>query len=357
MTALLQRLGDRAPEFEFRQLVRLLHLAARDAGRGAPALGAVDLADEVARFQGNVSFQFAASDVQAAEPPSGPEAGRRPWRVAVNFMGLANPGVQGSLPSWYANLIVEEQRAANKLAPERRRQPLRDFVDLFNHRFLSLWFRAWLKHNLPVQLELDRRGPVRRALLSLVGLGTAGLQEQLRIDPNVLLGNAAVFTRRPATAAGLRAVLEGHFGVAVAVEPFVVSSQPLDRAEQLALDGRRQLGLDTLLGESAQLTQGKFRLRLGPLGWDRFADFLPGSAGMGELQQVVRTLVGMEFDYDVRLVLAEHDVPTLGLGDEFADRARLGWSTWLGTRLHGGDVADTLCPASDLELSPQSALA
>lgn len=330
---------DRATSFDAFQAIRLLHRLAPQR----PVVGrSLDPREEPLRFASNVTFEFSASDLQRIDEPRQP--GGVP-RVLVNYLGLATPASKGSLPVWYSRLLLDAERDGNRA--------MRDFLDLFNHRLLSLFFRARLKHEFAVQYELERGGAVRRVLGALVGLGTRGVTERLRLDPRALLRHVAVFVRKPASAAGIVLVLQAWFGVPFEIDPFVLQLVPLETGEQTRLDGSRALGRDVVLGRGVLSTQGCFRLRVGPLDHETFREFLPGGARLPDLQELVRTMVGAEFDYDLRLVLREDAVPRLRLGGDPASAGRLGWSSWLGVRLQGGDAADTLVPASHLEGSPR----
>lgn len=322
-----------AAEYEPYQAIRILH---REAGE-VPVVGFTERPEsDPIRFTSAVSFGFPTSDIGSV---TADEHGRP--RVEVHWLGVVSPTSKGALPAWYAMLLLEAERNGNR--------GMRAFFDLFNHRLASLQFRAWLKHNLPIRHELERRGVVQRLLLSLLGLGTDSLPARLRLDPRAILRHPAAFLRRPATPAALVLVLQSYFGMPVAVDSFVSRMLPLDPDQQLRLDGTRGLGVDTVLGQSVRTAQGSFRLRVGPIGYAAFLDFLPGGRRLAELQQLVRFLVGAEYDYDVQLELREAQVPKLRLGGSVGGQCRLGWSGWLGERLQGGNARDTLVPAASLE--------
>ena len=93
--------------------------------------------------------------------------------MTVSFFGVATPASYGSLPTRYAELILERPRSKNRA--------LRDFLDLFNHRLVSLFYRAWEKHRFPVRVRAVGPAPAlfERALFALMGLGTDGLRGRL----------------------------------------------------------------------------------------------------------------------------------------------------------------------------------
>src|SRR5262249_12578067 len=130
-------------EFSFFQAVRLLTRLHPD--RSPVGLDAMP-SSEIARFRAHLSMDFPASQIQSmlrAEPQSNPAT------MTVTFMGLTGP--LGVLPWHYTELLIKLETEKNP--------GLKDFFDLFNHRWISLFYRAWEKHRFFVPYE--RKGVVR----------------------------------------------------------------------------------------------------------------------------------------------------------------------------------------------------
>ena len=148
---------EREPfSFEFFQAVRLLQQLRPERGR-VGRYGNPD--DEAVHFGATPATAFPASEIQALEPD-----GEGPSRLVVNFMGLTGP--QGVLPLEYSELLADRVR--------QRDHSLRDFLDLFNHRIISLFFRAWERthaHGGDMVAGEDR---LHDHLLVLAGMGTPG---------------------------------------------------------------------------------------------------------------------------------------------------------------------------------------
>jgi type VI secretion system protein ImpH len=97
-------------------------------------------------------------------------------------------------------------------------------------------------------------------------------------------------------------------------------------------------------GEQIWDVNSKFRLRLGPLRYKEFVDFLPDPTPVPDrkavflLSQLTRLYVGPEFDFEVQLVLHKFEVPDCVIQevDEGQLGIRLGWNTWLA----GDDMPD-----------------
>ena len=145
--------------------------------------------------------------------------------------------------------------------------------------------------------------------------------------------------RQTRNAEGLRAILRHFFRVPVEIEQFVGHWMALGVPERTRLgrDGA-VLGVAAVVGSRVWDRQHKFRLRLGPLTFADYEDFLPGGIRLRKLVDWVRLYVNFEFDWDVRLLLQKEEVPPMRLGQG----RRLGWTTWLGRRPEDRD-ADDLC--------------
>ena len=183
--------------FDFFQAVRLLErfLPERTSvGRFAHP------ETEVAHFSVQPSLAFPASQIQAMDCPE-----NQPVQMTVNFMGLTGP--QGVLPNPYTSLIIERLRASDS-SP-------RDFLDIFNHRIISLFYRAWRKYRFDVAYEQGERDLFSRHLLSLLGLGSEGLRDRQTVSDDTLIYYAGLLAQRPRSAQALQQILADYFDVPV----------------------------------------------------------------------------------------------------------------------------------------------
>ncbi len=319
--------------FEFFQAVRLLermYPARRPVGRhDTPA-------DEIVRFRSHVSMAFPASEIfeVTAGQAEGP-VGEQP-AMSVTFMGLA--GALGVLPTYYTHLLSD---------PGLRHQtaPLRAFLDIFNHRFISLFYRAWEKYRFVVAYE---RGEDRfsQNLYCLIGMGTRGLQKRLGISDQILLYYAGLLSKRPRAAVALEGLLQDYFDVPVEVEQFTGEwflMNP-DALSSLGPEGQNnQLGVNAVLWERVWDPPARFRIRLGPLTYRQFQDFLPTSDAYRHAVEMTRFFVGEEFGFEVQPILKAEEVPMCALGAD--PSARLGWSMWLKTEPFEADTSQPVFEA------------
>ena len=274
---------------------------------------------EAVRFTSKVNLAFPASDVAAVRRR--PEA--RAVDVAVHFLGLA--GAFGPMPAPYTELLLERLW--------HRDAALRDFLDIFNHRLVSLMYQARKRHRVALDFTAPPQTPVARYLFALIGLGTPGLQQRLQAPDRTWLSYAGLVAQQPRAMAGLERLLTDYFRVPIKGRPFRGRWYPLaaDQITAIGMFGRNQrLGQGVVLGRRVWDQQGAFDLYVGPLTWDEFQDFLPIGGAYRSLCALTRFYAGPELGFDIRLTLHAAEVPASRLSA--ASGPRLGWTSWLKTR-------------------------
>jgi len=319
--------------FEFFQAVRLLE---RLTPERAPVGHFGDPSREVVRFAANPSMSFPASQIQALEMGDG-----RPPRMTVNFFGLTGPSA--CLPLVYTELLLKRIREGDTA--------LQEFLDIFNHRLLSLFCRAWEKYRFPISYERGGEDRFTSHLLELIGLGTEGLRDRQQVHDESLLFYAGLFTEHARSAVSLEQILADYFGVEVAIEQFVGGWYQVDTESRCNLGARaslsEQLGSGALVGDAVYDRQSRVRIRLGPLGFAQYTGFLPEGNARPELDAIVRFFTGGEIDVEIQLVLRRAEVPRCLLGGEGQEadaQPRLGWSTWMKSAPFSRDPDETTLP-------------
>jgi type VI secretion system protein ImpH len=336
---ILEQLRAAPYTFEFFQAVSLLERLLPDQ---ALVGGFNDPRDEIVRFTTPTTVAFPASEIQTIDEP---RDGIGPPRMTVNFMGLTGP--QGLLPLAYSLYLAERRRARDHAA--------KDFLGIFEHRMLSLFYRAWERSHAAVAHGRGERDWLTRHLLNLVGLGTEGLQRQLAIPDEALLFYVGLLGVPTRPAAALEQLLADYFGVTAEVEQFVGAWYPLERATQCELDDdgpSTQLGLGAVAGDELWDLQSRVRVRLGPLTREQYDRFLPGGTAYEPLRALTRFFGNDQLDFEIQLVLARDEVPPCRLGGDDQAPVALGWSTWIRTMPFARDADETTFTLSDVRASP-----
>jgi type VI secretion system protein ImpH len=256
--------------------------------------------------------------------------------MVVNFIGLTGP--QGVLPLVYTQLVRDRIRD--------RDLAMRDFFDLFNHRVISLFYRAWEKYRFAIAYEKGRDNLLSRYLLDLVGLGTRGLQDRQAVADESFIFYAGLMSQRPRSAKAVQQVLIDYFDVPVRIEQFAGAWYPLSASDQCRLgEGEgisADLGIGSVVGDEVWHQQSRVRIRLGPLTLRQYLDFLPGGPAHLPLRALARFFAAQELEFEAQLVLRREETPRCTLGEEGDGAARLGWVTWANTRGMDRDPADTV---------------
>jgi len=316
--------------FEFFQAVQLLE---RLSPGTAPVGHFVQPHTETVRFSVHPSLAFPASEIQSLtyrenEPPL----------MSVNFMGLTGP--LGVLPIHYTEFIQRRQAEGDTSA--------RDFLDLFHHRIISLFYRSWQKYHFQTTHARGEHDRLRLYLQNLIGLGHDELLDRQAVEDDSLLFHAGLLTQYPRSAVGCESLLGDYFGVPVRIEQFVGAWYALEVESQTCFrdeDGiSENLGGGAVVGDEVWNPQAGLRVVLGPLTLAQYREFLPVGSAYRPLRTLVRFYAGEEFDFELQLILKREEVPSCELGAAQDQAPLLGWVSWSKCDPLSRDPAETILP-------------
>jgi type VI secretion system protein ImpH len=326
--------------------------------------------EEIVRFGVRASLVFPPSEIYDLQSETRPG---HPLRLVIAFMGLTGPA--GALPRVYTELLLERIR--------KKDYTLHDFLDLFNHRLISLFYRAWEKTHFWLNYETAEivgrhdyaDSPERyrafvtevrpqldifsQALLDLTGMGFPGLRYRRtvrdRLAPRTTVTDgtvryfAGLLAQQHRSAVGLEGMLQDSCGVPATVLQCVGQWLRLDRENQTRLrrGGNAELGTSAMAGDRFWDVQGKFRIQLGPLTYRQFEQFLPVGSGFRRLRDLARLYAGAQFDMDLQLRLRAAEVPSCRLCVAEERGPRLGWNTWIRSGAFTRDADDAILRLED----------
>lgn len=337
---LMQALHEQPFAFDFYQAVRRIEATHPDA----PRIGfSQRLADDPIRFAQEPSLSFAPSTIWDLKLPDADKPGPPVPRLFVTFLGLM--GANGPLPLHLTEYARDRER--NHADPTLAR-----FLDVFHHRIISLFYRAWASCQKTVNLERENDPAGDRFALFVASLYGMAMPSQRFRDAaqdsakGYFAGRLASQTR---CAEGLGAIIKEYFDVPVDIQQFTGQWLPLPADCHLKLGKspmNGSLGSTAIVGSSIWECQQKFRVRLGPLTLAQYEKMLPTATcrSLRRLRDWVRLYTTDELCWDLQLVLKSNEVPRTSLGSF----GRLGWTTWIRATPETND-------RSDLTLSPQTA--
>lgn len=325
-TGVIGRLFEQPQQFELAQAVRLL---LRWLGRrGVPPDAALS---DILRFQNSLSLSFPASQIEALASDAdaaGPPASIRPGgaqlpRIVLTpaIMGLL--GVAGTLPFHDTERIAAAQWRDKDDGP-------RAFLDLFSHRLVSLFCRAWGKYRLEYALDTGARDTQLPLLLALAGM-RADTLESSGIAADVGAYYAGLLRTRPVSAAIMSRVLSHHFQVPVTLEQFVGCWDPIAPNRRSTLGGvNPTLGHSATLGVRLWRHDRRARLVIGPLDRATLERFLPQGTAARSLARLLMLFAEPMLEYELQLLLKPPCVRPLQLSTRnHATSCRLGWDSFM----------------------------
>jgi type VI secretion system protein ImpH len=317
---------------DFYQALRQLECLHGDKPRWGRALRP---ADEPVRLGQDPDLSFAPAPLASFEP-SGAGA---PARLQVRLFGLFGPN--GPLPTHLTEYARERLRHEGDPTLSR-------FLDLFHHRLLALFYRAWAQAQPHVNRDRPAEDGFATYVGAFLGVSPAAFRDRDTLPDLAKLFHVGTLARQVRNAEGLAAILRHFFRVPAAVEEFVGHWMRLGTRERTRLlPAAAPLGGGAVLGGRIWDRQNKFRIHLGPLTLEQYQSFLPGGVPLRKLVDWVRLYFCLELEWDVRLTLRREEVPRLTLGRG----PRLGWTTWVGHRTVPADAGD-LCIDAERFVEP-----
>jgi type VI secretion system protein ImpH len=248
-------------------------------------------------------------------------------------------------------LIIE--RSKKKVGKDRNGNDrfdngFRDFLDIFNHRLISLFYRVWEKHHFYVPYEGQEADQLTPLLMSFIGLGTKGLAERQVVSDQALAYYAGLLSQRPRSAQALQQILEDYFDVPIEVEQFIGRWIRLPLRDQTQFEDAEsmhvQLAFGAVAGDEVWDQQSMVRIKVGPLSLCEYLDFLPTPQGRAypALKCLLKFYSNDQLDFQVQLVLKEKETPSLQLTGEPSGHALLGWVTWIKNADLGRNPGETV---------------
>jgi len=284
---------------------------------------------EAVRFTSRPTLSFPASEIHQSQIT---EDGQPV--LMVEFMGVC--AAITIMPHAYTEFLMDRSR--------NKDHAMEEFLNIFNHRMISLFYRGWEKNRFFVEYERTREDRFSNHMLDLLGMGTGAMRERSRIPDVAYLNYVGLLARHVRSAASLEQVLSDYFEVPVRVEQFTGTWRRLAAENQtcfLGLGGaNEQLGVGTVAGDEVWDQHGRFSVHIGPMELEKYLRFLPGQEAYHELVSWIRMYTNGFYEAEVHLVLAREDAPSCVLGSRDKTQPRLGLVSWLKTKPLNRDPGD-----------------
>jgi len=306
---LLNSLQQEPYKYGFYAALRQLECCYRDKSR----IGySVKPADDAVRFGQMPSLQFAPSTLASFEA-------KGVSKLKVFFFGVFGPN--GPLPLH----LTEFARSRIRNSKD---DTFAGFADMFHHRLLSLFYRAWADKEPTVQFDRPDKDRFVFYIGSLLGIGEPSQQKRDAISDYTKLHFAAHMGCHTRHASGLQSILSDTLQMPIQIEELIGEWLDIPKNSYCYLNddmSTGQLGLSAVIGTRTWQCQHKFRIIVGPLDLCEYESLLPLGDKLESLRSLVKNYIGFEYSWEVNLVLKKQQVPTVQIGKY----GRLGWTSWL----------------------------
>lgn len=319
MNDLKQKLQHRGYKFDFFQAIKLLENAHKDR----PEIGHIGpFKDEIIKITPNNSLSFAASDVNRIELEQD-DYGNEKWHIFENFLGLYGPNT--------ASPIFIAESINQCLADD---DPMREFFDIFNHRLLSLYYRAFKRSNLMACVSSQKDDSITRILFALIGHDFSTSTDEWAVNPNRFLRFGNLLSGGGKSAAGLEKIIANYFSIRdvriIQFTPRRVKFDESNVSRITATGTGGNLGESIVLGDTVVDITGQFTIHLGLRTLKRFHEFQPGKPKFKELIFLTRMYVQNRLDFSLELSLSTNEIQSVKLANN-SPNSEMGLSSWLGS--------------------------
>ncbi|HEX2959359.1 MAG TPA: type VI secretion system baseplate subunit TssG [Chitinispirillaceae bacterium] len=328
--------GNACPRDFFRLLRQLELLLPQSSPIGIDGLPS----EEIVQIRPEASFRFPPSAIARIETTNNKII---QFLMTITFFGLY--GRYGTLPWHYTSRIIHQERPS-LLDNRKPGYDLRAFLDIFNHRFASLFYRSGVKYRWPLTYRLHGRDETTKNFISFTGLKTLHLRDNLKIPDVALLRYAGLFTI-PNSASSLATLLTDYLNMPVQIKQFEGEWLLIDETDRNQLSRQsvnNTIGRSFTIGKRIYSRQHRFRVVIGPARFDQFTSLLPDTKKFQQLVSLVRLRTGEAMKFDCAVKVDRRTVPKAAIGK---NGVKVGRTFFLVSRIKQGPIS---CPVLKSEL-------
>lgn len=278
--------------------------------------------EDIVRFGQDPSSEYAPSTIERATRDA--DGG---LVLLERFLGMLGP--HGALPAAYTDEAIMRGLRGEDSFPR--------FLDVFNNRFVQLFYRAWADARPIVQHDRPDDDRFLAYLGAPIGIGSPIFRDLDHIDDRLKLLYAGLTSAKTKSAARLKALITGVFGVDVEIDQCVGTWLHLDKDDQLSLGGfgpggAGQLGADTIVGAKVYSVSDKIRIRIFTSSLEEYRKFLPPTRTKPNLWteklfDLIDFYLGLEIEYEIELALPKRCASAVQMNS--SSSATLGHIGWL----------------------------
>ncbi|WP_037384358.1 type VI secretion system baseplate subunit TssG [Serratia sp. DD3] len=285
--------GDHTAEFNFYRFCQLIEQTTQRQ------LGTGNTPDsDPVRFRPNPHLGFPAGELKRTETdPDFPDA---PPTIRTQFFGLY--GVTSPLPTAMIDDINQGREGADATAA---------FLDIFNHRLITQFYRIWRKYNYPATFEAGGKDKLSQSLMALTGI-----THSVKQPASHLLALLPSMTHPTLTAEGIADVIRTQApATRVTVHPHHPVKMAVAESSQLNMSQPQSLGDYLVLGDELNDANYCTRVELYTENTDEALGWMPDGQLRQDIIALLQVYLGCDYDLQLWLTLPTALLPMPRLGE------------------------------------------
>ncbi len=278
-------------KYEFHQAAYLLENIFKKTH--SPIGEGLDSDEETVKIKSRVSLSAPAGDIFSFNET---RKIKTPPTMNVNFWGLA--GIQGPLPQPYTEMVADRIRDHD--------YAMQDFLDIFNHRLISLLHRIKKKSIPCLNTQEPHNSPKGISLRSLMGFRNQEMEKTLGLNPTAMISFSSLFWQHPRSSIGLKVILEKFFKTKISIKQYQGGWMSLDEDQTslIGLSGRfNKLGYDSSLGSRSWRAEKNILIIMGPLNRDLFNQCIKSGSLYSTLVRLIKFYLPSNIGFKIQLIL------------------------------------------------------
>ncbi|MFN8367758.1 MAG: type VI secretion system baseplate subunit TssG [Candidatus Kapaibacterium sp.] len=307
-----QQFLDNPEDFDLHQALRILEKM--KPGTLSPGETAM-LDSELVAFRSSIDYKFPVSVIKDLKLDESNN-----HVMEVTHLGLA--GAHGSLPLYVTDLVLEQ---------EKRGEPiLRDFLDIFNHRLVSIHSRVRRKYRPAYTNDEPSRSPANKVLYSLVGLGHSTVRNKMRLHDEELIPFTGMLSGEQASKSVYECMIAEFCNAKVRIDDFRGEWVTIDKSELTTIGEKglnTELGVNAICGSRAFNPIASCKIYISELQYERYAAIRPGGREYGAFTDLIRFLFNDTMNIVVNMQLQHSEIPQPFMTSR---GVQLGHFSWIG---------------------------
>ncbi|MBF7978992.1 MULTISPECIES: type VI secretion system baseplate subunit TssG [Rahnella] len=290
---LIEQMREKLPYTQFYRFCQLLEQSQPDA----PALGSHwQVKYDPVRFRPHPGMGFPASEFKRVEFP---DEAHLPPTIRTTFMGLY--GVESPLPTAYIDDITQRRDGHEAVS---------DFLDIFNHRMITQYYRIWRKYSYPATFVAGGTDRTSKYLLSLCGLGIDGCAKTVATPVSRFLALTGMMRLPTRTSEGVVALVTL---LAPDTQATVMAHDKLriPLRNRLAMSARQPVSMRSspVMGTHAVDVNSQILLNLNTRNTDEAREWLPGGQLHTDLMALLHVYLGSRLHVRMQLSVLRSLLP------------------------------------------------